>query len=100
MDLTKTDAVKEKLDAFVLSAEQELKDGGYSKIAKIRDQAKSFGKVSEDTFYDTVDLYDLSDKMELLYPKESSDLKSGDRINRWNRCQCPDDNTEWHLFSV
>lgn len=76
MDLTKTDAVKEKLDAFVLSAEQELKDGGYSKIAKIRDQAKSFGKVSEDTFYDTVDLYDLSDKMELLYPKESSDLKA------------------------
>lgn len=76
MDLSKTDAVIEKLDAFVIAAEQELQAGGYSRIAKIRDQAKTFGKVSEDTFYDTVDLYDLSEKMEDLYPVESEELKA------------------------
>lgn len=76
MDLSKTADVIEKLDTFVLAAEEELKNGGYSKIAKIRDQAKTFGKVSENTFYDTVDLYDLSERMQKLYPSESEQLKT------------------------
>lgn len=76
MDLSKTDAVIEKLDNFVAVAENELKEGGYSKIAKIRDQTKTFGKVSENTFYDTVDLYDLCEKMETFYPTEAQELKT------------------------
>lgn len=79
MDLSKTDAVIERLDAFVLAVEDELKTGGYSKIAKRRDQAKSFGKIADASTYDTVDLYDLCEKMSGLYPEQSKKLQGAIR---------------------
>ena len=79
MDLSKTDAVIERLDAFVMAAEDELKAGGYSKIARRRDQAKTFGKIADASTYDTVDLYDLCEKMSGLYPEQSKKLQGAIR---------------------
>lgn len=75
MDLSKVDAVVEKLDLFIASAEETLTQDGYSKIAKQRDNTKSFGTVSTSSFYDTVDIYDLAENMSVLYPEESKALK-------------------------
>lgn len=76
LDLSKTDVVMESLENFVNAASEELQDGGYSRIARVRDRTKTFGKISQDSFYDTVDLYDLADKMMYLYPQESESLQS------------------------
>lgn len=72
LDLSKTDEVVTSLEQFVDVAAVELQEGGYSRIARLRDRTKTFGKVSEDSFYDTVDLYDLADKMRNLYPDEAT----------------------------
>lgn len=76
LDLSQTDEVISELERLIEVAEEELRNGGYSKIAKLRDQAKTFGKVSNYGFYDTVDLYDLSGKMMELYPKQASALQA------------------------
>lgn len=75
MDLSKTDNVIEKLDALVAVADDELRQGGYSSIAQGRDQTKSFGLVGDMDFYDTIDLYDLCDKLSILYPQETKKLQ-------------------------
>lgn len=75
LDLSRTDQVIDSFDTFIKTAEASLKEGGYSKIAKIRDDAKSFGKISELSFYDTVDLYDLAENMKLLYNEEAINLQ-------------------------
>lgn len=76
LDLSKTDVVVDSLEQFVNTAAVELQDGGYSKIARMRDRTKTFGKVSQDSFYDTVDLYDLADQMMHLYPEEAEQVQS------------------------
>ena len=76
LDLSKTDEVIASLEEMVEVATNELQQGGYSKIARLRDQSKTFGKVSSTSFYDTVDLYDLSIKMMQIYPEQSKALQS------------------------
>lgn len=76
LDLSKTDAVVKSLEEFVNVAAVELQSGGYSRIARMRDKTKTFGKVSQDSFYDTVDLYDLADKMMRLYPEEAENVQT------------------------
>lgn len=75
MDLSKTDKVIKSLEDFVNSAEKELKSGGYSKIASARSGVKTFGRDGGKSFYDTVDIYDLANKMQNMYSKESTKLK-------------------------
>lgn len=75
LDLSKTNDVVEKLNSFVEAAEGELQKGGYSKIARMRDETKSFGNVSNTSFYDTVDLYDFADHMKKMYPDETIELQ-------------------------
>lgn len=74
MDLSKVDAAVESLEALIVEAQDEIKRGGYSKIARQRDETKTFGKVSSMSFYDTVDLYDLAAGMMNLYPQEARAL--------------------------
>lgn len=76
LDLSKTEKVVESLEEFVNAAAVELQSGGYSRIARMRDKTKTFGKVSQDSFYDTVDLYDLADKMMRLYPEEAENVQA------------------------
>lgn len=76
LDLSKTNEVISGLENLVAVAGDELRSGGYSKIAKLRDQAKAFGKVSSAGFYDTVDLYDLAGQMMALYPEQAAALQA------------------------
>ena len=76
LDLSKTDAVVIELEALVEAARETLLQGGYSKIAQSRDRSKAFGKVSSNGIYDTVDLYDLSQQLKGLYPRQASALQA------------------------
>lgn len=81
LDLSQVDPVVEKLESLVTVAEQELQTGGYSKIARLRSRSKTFGRVSNSSFYDTVDLYDLTMNLMELYPQEATDLQAAlDRL--------------------
>lgn len=75
LDLSQTKTVINSLEDFVKAAEKELKNGGYSKIARVRDATKTFGRINSASFYDTIDIYDLAERMEEMYPQESSKLK-------------------------
>lgn len=76
LELSKTDAAVQKLERLVEVAGETLLRGGYSKIARFRSQAKAFGKVSSEGIYDTVDLYDLSEKLMELYPQQTVALQA------------------------
>ena len=76
MDLSKVSEVEENLDVLMNLASVDLKQGAYSKIARMRDATKTFGKISDTGFYDTVDLYDLARKMRRVYADESDNLLS------------------------
>lgn len=76
LELSQTGEVVNALEELVTTAGEELQSGGYSKIARQRDRTKTFGIVSESSFYDTVDLYDLTVNLMDLYPEEASNLQS------------------------
>lgn len=76
MDLSKVDSMITALDALVLAAQDDLMQGNYSKIAKLRDQTKTFGKITSEGLYDTVDLYDLCKKLMSRYPDEAAALQA------------------------
>ena len=76
LDLSRTKEVVSGWESLIDAAAKELHEGGYSKIAKLRDQTKTFGKVSSSGFYDTVDLYDLAGKMRKLYPQQAAVLQT------------------------
>lgn len=75
MDLSKVDSVITALEALVEAAQADLIAGNYSRIAKLRDQAKTFGKATNTSIYDTVDLYDLCGKLVAIYPNEATALQ-------------------------
>ncbi len=75
MDLTKTGQVIDQLEVFIRAAEQDLKAGSYSVMAKERDQVKAFGIIDTSVNYDIVDLYDLAGQFTDLYPRESEKLQ-------------------------
>lgn len=75
LDLSQTERVIDKLEGFVSVAEPDLKGGSYSALAKERDQTKAFGITDTSTNYDIVDLYDLAEQFEGLYPKEAAELQ-------------------------
>ncbi len=76
LDLSRTAEVVSGWEDLIAVADEELRNNGYSRIAKMRDRAKSFGKISTSGFYDTVDLYDITEKMATAYPKQAGNLKS------------------------
>lgn len=76
LDLSKVDETVDSLETLIVEAQDEIKRGGYSKIARQRDETKTFGKVSSTSFYDTVDLYDLAAGLMKLYPHEAKELLS------------------------
>lgn len=75
MDLTKTGQVIDQLEVFIRAAEQDLKAGSYSVMAKERDQVKAFGIIDTSVNYDIVDLYDLAGQFADLYPLEAEKLQ-------------------------
>lgn len=90
-DLSETESVINSLEEFVNVAEKELKNGGYSKIARVRDTTKSFGRDGSKSFYDTVDIYDLAEKMQGMYSSESAKLKeSVGKLVVYNKSNMPE----------
>ena len=76
LDLSHTDAVISALEKLVSAAANELQNNGYSRIAKLRAEVKSFGKTTNTGIYDTVDLFDLAERMSALYPEEAAALQA------------------------
>ncbi len=75
MELSQTERVIDRLEAFIHIAEPDLKDGSYSTLAKERDKAKAFGRTDTSVNYDIVDLYNLAEQFEERYPKEAAALR-------------------------
>ena len=76
LDLSYTDSVVSGLKELIRKAAQELQNGGYSRIAKLRTQAKSFGKTTDAGIYDAVDLYDLAERLAVLFPGEAANVQN------------------------
>ena len=74
LDLTMCNQVVEKLEEFIEVAYAELQSGNYSVLAKKRDYVKSFGKISSDECYDSVDLIDFAENYKTLFPEEATGL--------------------------
>lgn len=75
MDLSQCDEVITAFEEFINAANDELKAGHYSILAKKRDRIKSFGKISETECYDTIDLVDFADHFKNLFSEEAKNLE-------------------------
>lgn len=75
LDMSEIADVERALDEFSNKAKVDLKNGKYHLLAKARNDVKTFGKLTDIGFYDTIDLYDLAGKMEKMYPPEAEKLK-------------------------
>lgn len=76
VDLSKMPDVISDLETLVTAADTSLANGGYNGIAKSRDNAKDFGMVSTDSFYDYVDLYTLTEDLKQEFPEEAAALEN------------------------
>lgn len=75
LDLSKVNDVESKLNDLFKDVDDNLTID-YSTVSRTRNSAKSFGKVSVNTPYDLVDLYDLVDKMPSKYSAKIDSLQS------------------------
>ena len=75
LDLSKVNDVESKLNDLFKDVDDNLTID-YSTVSRTRNSAKSFGKVSVNTSYDLVDLYDLVDKMPSKYSAKIDSLQS------------------------
>lgn len=74
LDLSKINAVESKINDLFKDVDDNLTID-YSTVSRTRNSAKSFGKVSVNTSYDLVDLYDLVDKMPSKYATKIESLQ-------------------------
>lgn len=75
LDLSKVDDVENKLNDLFKDVDDNLTID-YSTVSRTRNSAKSFGKVSVNSSYDLVDLYDLVDKMPNKYSNKIDSLQN------------------------
>ena len=75
IDLSKVGNVKNNWVNLINAAKPDLKNGGYSPVARKRDQALDFGKLDETGFYDSVDMLDIVNGLSSVYPQEAEKLK-------------------------
>lgn len=78
MDLTKIGDTQAAMDALFDDMAQDLSAGDYRKLAKYREQMKSYGIAAtggRGNSLDLVDLGDLADVMAQTYPKEAKALR-------------------------
>lgn len=74
LDLSKASDVENKLNDLFKDVDDNLTID-YSTVSRTRNSAKSFGKVSINSSYDLVDLYDLVDKMPDKYSNKIASLQ-------------------------
>ncbi len=75
LNLSKIDDVEDKINDLFKDVDANLTID-YSNVSRTRNSAKSFGKVSINTSYDLVDLYDLVDKMPSKYSNKVVKLQN------------------------
>lgn len=93
LDMSKVKDVTDCLNEFVPKLNNELQSGGYSKLARIRSEVKSFGKVTAYGYYDIIDLYDWAFKMQELFPNEADSLMSAvDNLVIYHKTNISDSN--------
>ena len=74
MDLSKTDALIKSTSALFGAMKKGIEEGSYADINKARSKTKAFGLSaanSKDDAYDLLDLRNLTENMEAMYPQES-----------------------------
>ena len=76
IDLEKTAQVVSALEGMAAAASDRLDEKGMASLVRIRDHTKTFGKISDEDFYDYVDLYALAQSMQDLYPDEAAALQN------------------------
>ena len=76
IDMSKVDKVTEAIEDFAKKADIEVVGSGYSKIARARDNSKSFGATGSTSLYDYIDLTSFSRQIESIYPDEAKDLET------------------------
>ena len=74
LDLSKVKNVEEKLDDLFKDIDNNLVID-YSSVSRTRNSAKAFGKVSANSLYDLVDLYDLTNKLPNNYSAKTMQVK-------------------------
>lgn len=72
LDLSRTGNVVESIDLLVSDGIDELTSGDYSIIARARSKTKAFGRIGGETFYDTIDLYNLAENFAEEYPDSTA----------------------------
>ncbi len=75
LNLSKIDDVEDKINNLFKDVDDNLTID-YSNVSRTRNSAKAFGKVSINTSYDLVDLYDLVDKMPSKYSSKVVELQN------------------------
>lgn len=74
LDLSKVSAVEDAIDDLFKDVDSNLTID-YSNVSRTRNQAKSFGRVSANSLYDLVDLYDLINKLPSNYSEKATKVK-------------------------
>ncbi len=74
LDLSRVNYVENEINNLFKDVDDNLSID-YSSVSRTRNSAKAFGKVSADSTYDLVDLYDLIDKMPSKYASLSDSVK-------------------------
>ena len=74
LDLSKVSDVEDAIDNLFKDVDSNLTID-YSNVSRTRNQAKSFGRVSTNSLYDLVDLYDLINKLPSNYSEKAAKVK-------------------------
>lgn len=74
LDLSKVQDIENKINSLFEDVDSNLTID-YSNVSRTRNQAKSFGRVSANSLYDLVDLYDLIDKLPSSYSDKARQVK-------------------------
>ena len=75
IDMSKVDKVTSAVAGFAEEADEALAHGEYSRIARARDNTKSFGKTGSYSMFDYVDLGCFSNEIRTEYPEKAAKLE-------------------------
>ncbi|MCR5778484.1 MAG: hypothetical protein K6G84_13875 [Lachnospiraceae bacterium] len=79
IDMSKVGDVTDAIADFAKKADGSLVKGAYSKIARARDNTKSFGNMGNASLYDYVDLGCFSREIAKVFPDEAKNLEDAIR---------------------
>lgn len=91
LDLQQIGPLEAALDSLFSQMDEALFQGNYPILAKNRDDVKAFGRFGTSEEFDLIDLADLADQMQLLYPEQAEGVSAAVRqmviLNQTNQPQ-------------